>query len=91
MVLKYNERVSTRNHRALALSFTGDECPLLIGFHCLSSIRLLFMMTQFMIAYLSAAWKMSLESNCHIYPKDVWILEEAVLVTDVYKNLIEQK
>lgn len=71
MVLKYNERVSTKNRRALAVSFTGDECPLLIDFHCLSSIRLLFMMTQFMIAYLSAVRIMSLESNCHIHQKDV--------------------
>lgn len=33
-----------------------------------------------MIAYLSAVCKMSLESNCRIYQKDVWILEEAVLL-----------
>lgn len=44
-----------------------------------------------MIAYLSAVRKTSLESNCHIYQKSVWILEEAILLPVIYQNWMQQK
>lgn len=44
-----------------------------------------------MIAYLSAVRKMSLEANCHIYQKVLWILEEDILLLGIYQNWIEQK
>lgn len=44
-----------------------------------------------MIAYLSAVRKTSLESNCHIYQKGVWILEEAILLPVIDQNRMEQK
>lgn len=53
--------------------------------------KALFMMAYFMIACWSGVRKTSIESNCHIYQKDIWILEEAILLPGIYQNWIKQK